>query len=82
MAGPTGDQRRLIAETEDHIGALDELLAVYELALENEMRARRPNRRLIATLASRIEYTAAHLLAAKRRRAALTVELHVKDRAL
>lgn len=46
MAGPTGVQRRLIAETEYHIGALDELLAVYELALENELKERRKNTRL------------------------------------
>jgi hypothetical protein len=79
MAGPTGDQRRLIAETEYHIGALDELLAVYELALENALSERRKNTRLIATLANRIEYTAAQLLAAKKRRTALQIELHVKD---
>lgn len=75
MAGPTADQRRLIAETEYHVSALDELLAVYELALENALKERRPNRRLIATLANRIEYTAAQLLAAKARRTALQVEL-------
>ena len=78
MAGPTDVQRRLIAETEHHIGALDELLAVYELALENEKKERRKNTRLIATLASRIEYTAAQLLAAQKRRTALQIELQTK----
>lgn len=80
MAGPTGDQRRLIAETEGHISSLDELLAVYEHALENELGERRPNKRLIMWLSGRIEYTAAQLLEARKRRTALTVELQGKER--
>lgn len=75
MSGPTSDQRRLIAETECHICALDELLAVYELALENALSERRKNTHLITTLAARIDYTATQLLAAKKRRARLRQEL-------
>lgn len=75
MAGPTSEQSRLITETEYHISALDELLKVYEHALENELHERHKNTRLIAWLAGRIEYTAAQLLAARRRRTALTAEL-------
>jgi hypothetical protein len=79
MAGPTSDQRRLIAETEYHIAALDELLTVYEFAMRKAVNARRRDPQHIAWLAGRIEYTASMLLAAQDRRTALTVELHVKD---
>lgn len=75
MAGPNGATRRLIAETEYHIASLDELLAVYELALENELKERRKNTRLIATLAARIEYTAEQLAQAKYRRQQLQMDL-------
>lgn len=78
MAGPTSDQRALVAETEHHAAALDELLKVYELAMENALKERRPNRRLIATLAGRIEYTAAQLLAVQARRTALKEDLQAK----
>ena len=78
MAGPTSDQRRLIAETEYHIASLDELLAVYEYAMRKAVNAKRPDTHHIAWLANRIDYTASQLVAAKARRAALTSELHDK----
>lgn len=82
MAGPTSDQRRRIAETENHAAALSELLAVYEYAMSKAVSAKRRDTRHIAWLASRIEYTAAQLVEVKARRDILRIELQANDPAL